>query len=217
MILDIGPENLITRFEFNIPDVEKVGIFFSGGLDSLALLSLIIIELKSKKSNIPCIAFTVEKPTMEPIYADRLLKLVINHFKFNIDHINYIPNQEPYTSLGRIYPFFSFSIYQQYNQKILLYSASNNMPPEDIKKFNGGLGFIYKEQEYIKMPFINLYKPQIIDILYKLDIDYLIPYTHSCAKIPVGRCNQCYSCEERKWGFDALKLDDQETFTFNDI
>ena len=60
-------------------------------------------------------------------------------------------------------------------------------------------------------PFANLHKPQILDLLYKLDCDDLIPYTHSCVMTPVGTCNNCFSCDERAWGFSALGKTDPGT------
>jgi hypothetical protein len=94
----------------------------------------------------------------------------------------------------------------------LMYLSGNNMPPPDIRKFiHGSLGFEYPIHPLYQLPFLDLLKPQMIDILYKLKSEFVIPYAHSCSRQLVGRCNLCYSCEERAWGFAELGLNDPET------
>jgi hypothetical protein len=209
MQLIIGPQHLSRSFNFTIPPVENVGIFMSGGLDSAALLCLIINELKhtGRLGTVQIIAFTVHKPTLEPIYASKMIELISNYFNVSIEHNNNLENKEPYLSLGRMDPGQVDKVKDQYKDKIALYMGVNNMAPASVKQFNGGLGFVYKETASSFMPFINLYKPQLIDILYKLNVEFLIPYTHSCSVQPVGRCDKCYSCQERAWGFEELGLE----------
>jgi 7-cyano-7-deazaguanine synthase in queuosine biosynthesis len=83
----------------------------------------------------------------------------------------------------------------------------NKMAPDDIRPFKQTLKIEYgnsKYNSYYSSPFLFLHKPQIIDILYKLNCEDLIPYTQSCNTLQVGKCGECYACAERKWGFDYL-------------
>jgi hypothetical protein len=50
-------------------------------------------------------------------------------------------------------------------------------------------------------PFNHLYKYHCIDLFYQLELEELIHLSHSCTQLPVGRCNKCYHCLERSWGF----------------
>ena len=211
MKLKIGPFNLEHELTFIIPPTDKIGIFMSGGLDSAALLSLIITELieTNRLDAVSITAFTIEKPTGEPEYADRILKKIENHFETTISHVNNIPNTAAAIQQGRMDHGVVTQTCEMFDG--IMYLSGNNMPSADIKVFNGSLGFTYKPSSLYHQPFLNLIKPQLIDILYKLKMDFIIPYTHSCSTQMIGKCNTCYSCEERKWGFEQLALLDPET------
>lgn len=214
MQLIIGPEHLSTSLNFSIPETSAVGIFMSAGLDSTSLLCLILEELKSTNriNSVTVMAFTVYKHTMEPVYAERMIGLISKHYGVNIVHVNNLENTEPFLSSGTMNPpDHTKWIYEKYGTDISLYMSVNNMPPESIKKFNRQLGFVYEEPSDHYRPFLNLYKPQMINIMYRLGVEFLIPYTHSCSQQPIGRCDACYSCDERAWGFEQLGLPNPDT------
>lgn len=211
MKIIIGPTHLERELTFTIPPTDKIGIFMSGGLDSSALLSLILTELieTNRLSTVSVTAFTVEKPTGEPEYATRILKKFENHFQTSIPHVNNIANTAAAIQQGRMDRGVVIQTAKSFDG--LMYLSSNNMPSEDIKVFDGNLGFTYQPTSLYQQPFLNLLKPQLIDILYKLGTDFIIPYTHSCSTQMIGKCDNCYSCEERAWGFEQLALPDPET------
>jgi hypothetical protein len=211
MKITIGPKHLEREFTFTIPKTDNVGIFMSGGLDSSAMLSLILKELTEtdRLKTVSLTAFTLEKPTGEPMYATRILKKFEDYFQVNILHVNNIPNTAEAIRQGRMASNVIVETCKQFNGQI--YLSGNNMPPSNIKTFNGNLGFEYKPTLLYHQPFLDLLKPHMTDILYKLGTDFIIPYTHSCSRQLVGKCNSCYSCEERSWGFDELGLKDPET------
>ena len=211
MKITIGPKHLEREFTFTIPEVDNIGIFMSGGLDSSAMLTLILKELAetNRLKTVSLTAFTLEKPTGEPLYATRILKKFEDHFQVSIMHVTNIPNTEEAIRQGRMDANVIVETCKQFNG--LMYLSGNNMPPPDIKIFKGGLGFTYKQTPLYQQPFLNLLKPQMTDILYKLATDFIIPYTHSCSRQLSGKCNSCYSCKERSWGFEELGLADPET------
>ena len=211
MKMIIGPKHLEREFTFTIPATDKIGIFMSGGLDSSAMLSLILKELADtdRLKTVSLTAFTIDKPTGEPMYSTRILKKFEEHFQINIPHVNNIANTKEAIGLGRMDSNVVINTCKQFNG--LMYLSGNNMPPPDVKSFHGGLGFTYAQSPLYQLPFVNLLKPQMIDILYKLGTDFIIPYTHSCSRQLNGRCDECYSCEERSWGFEELSLVDPET------
>ena len=211
MKIIIGPKHLEREFTFTIPAVDNIGIFMSGGLDSSAMLSLILKELSetNRLGIISVTAFTLEKPTGEPIYATRILKKFEDRFQIKIMHINNISNTEDAVRQGRMDHGVIVETCKQFNG--LMYLSGNNMPPADIKTFKGSLGFEYKPTPLYQQPFLDLLKPHMTDILYKLGTDFIIPYTHSCSRQLRGKCHACYSCEERSWSFEQLELVDPET------
>lgn len=217
MNIVLGKYPYTTTFDFSLPEIENIGVFFSGGLDSTILMCLIIDEIKKTNKPIKLHAFTMYKPTGETDYAPRLLNLISNHYNIDITHKNNIPNREPFISLGRMDMEQIKVVYDEYKFNIQLYLAGNNMPPKTVKDFGEiQLGFVYSNTMYYKYPFINLLKSQMIDLYNHLGVDFLIPYTHSCSQQPVGKCNMCWSCTERSWGFKMLGLTDPETIKFRD-
>lgn len=58
------------------------------------------------------------------------------------------------------------------------------------------------------MPFFDMLKDKTIEQYIKHDVLELLSMTHSCTEISVGRCNECYFCQERKWACDQLGITD---------
>ena len=203
-----------TIFNFIIPNVKKIGIFMSGGIDSATLLSAIITEIGNR--DIPICAYTTFKHTREQDYTPRILKLINSHFNSNVQHVNNLPNAKEFLDRGIADPQNMLNVYNEHNGNILIYTANNNQALETVGKFRYDLGMKYTAQPNICSPFLDMKKPQIIDIMYKLKVDFLLPYTHTCAKIPVGNCNNCYSCEERAWAFSVLGKNNPETILLED-
>ena len=192
-----------TIFDFEIPDTPKVGLFMSGGIDSATLLCAIITELNNTNRTIPICAYTTYKHTREQDYTPRLINLINSYYNVSIEHINNLPNREEFLKEGVADPKNMFDVYEQHGGNITIYTANNNQAEETFDIFKHRT-LHYTPQPNIVSPFIYMKKTQILDINYKLGADFLLPYTHSCARIPVGDCNDCYNCEERQWAFDIL-------------
>ena len=225
MKLLLGPDNLQTELEFEIFKkigkftttagrigvINKVGVYASGGLDSTALLCLILSELQNiNRHDIPVICFTIKKSDGPTYYATRLIKKVEEQFGVSLQHVNnitndYLPDQKGNIGSGPI------KFIKQYVPNMVVYMGINRTAPDDVRPFSERLEINYGLSIHTpsySAPFLFMHKPQILDILYQLGCDDLIPYTHSCTVQEIGACGKCYSCLERQWGFDALgKID----------
>ena len=155
MKITIGPKHLECEFTFTIPEVDNIGLFMSGGLDSSAMLTLILKELAetNRLKTVSLTAFTVEKPTGEPMYATRILKKFEDYFQVNILHVNNIPNTEEAIRLRRMDINVILETCRNFNGR--MYLSGNNMPSSDIKIFKGSLGFTYKQTPLYQQPFLN--------------------------------------------------------------
>ena len=214
MILTVGPANLSTEFIFSIPEnKEKIYVYLSGGLDSAALLCLILTELKNtdRLNSTTVVCFTVVKNDGSTFYAKRIIEQIAKLFDKEIQHENNITNDVYNFKKGRVGASVTMSIWKRYKNDGLIYMANNLMAPKDIRPFNQELLINYAETELHISPFLNLHKPQILDIFFKLGCDSVIKYAHTCTRTPIGKCGQCYSCAERSWGFSALGNSDPET------
>ena len=55
---------------------------------------------------------------------------------------------------------------------------------------------------YIKQPFADYTKDQLVELAYQLGIlDDIAEFSHSCVELIRGRCGECFWCKEREWGF----------------
>lgn len=229
MKLVIGHASLRTDFDFEIlrkngpftsvegryGSINKVGVYLSGGLDSMALTCLILTELRNigKLGTIPVTCFTVAKSDGPTLYATRLIPQIENHFSITLRHVNDIPN-DPIPDLTGNLGGYPIKFIKEYDPNMVVYMGNNRMAADDIRPFSQRLIIDYGHRKITPVyssPFLFLHKPQILDIIYQLGCEDLIPYTHSCTVLPVGACGQCYSCAERKWAFDALGKTDPGT------
>ena len=189
-----------------IYNVKNIGVYLSGGLDSTALLCLIAAEMKTNDIDLPITCYTVDKKHGYSHCAKNVIDYVEKKFDLSIEHIENIPNNSQANELGNIGPS-AIRYIKKYKPHSLIYMGINRMPPDNIKTFNNKLLIDYGDNEYNDFyvaPFLFLHKPQIIDILYQLKCEDIIPYTHSCVMNKDQPCGKCYSCEERSWGFEVL-------------
>lgn len=217
MLLELGPVPLKTTFSFDIDEcikeskrsIDSIGVYLSAGIDSAALLVLILTELKNtnRLDSMPITCYTIDKQDYAVDNTPKILDIINNKFGVNINHQNNIPN----SSRDNITFKTSSDLYKR-NKKSIFFAGINKMPSDNIVKFKYKLKIDYGTSKKNKIlyyaPFLLLHKPQILDILYKLNCEDILPYTYSCTmneKIP---CNNCYSCEERKWGFKLLNKQD---------
>lgn len=211
MKLRLGPADLLVDFEFTIPEnITEVGLYLSGGLDSAALLCLILTELRNTNRlntiNVKC--FTITKNDGSMIYAAAVVKEIASMFNTPIEHINNYNNDDESILKGRVGLRSIQEIWKSKGDNTEFYMAVNRMAPAHIRPFAQKLNIIYINSPYYSAPFINLHKPQILDIFYKLNCEQIIPITHTCTVDAQGRCNQCYSCAERSWAFSSLNKKD---------
>ena len=231
MILTLGPSVLATNFEFAIDDANKkhtrnydsIGVYLSGGIDSVALLILILTELKSTGNldKLPITCYTVNKRDFSTDIAPKIVKLLEDKFDTSISHINDMPNLSGSMDNVTIKTFIDNFIK---NRNRLFFVGINKMPPKELVSFKYTLKVNYgnvKDRIIYYSPFMFLHKPQILDIFYKLNCEDIIPYTYSCTVQPNIPCNNCYACEERSWGFKMLEKSDplvaQNQLTVNTI
>ena len=210
----LGKNELAIPFNFSIPtyntagnEIKRIGVYSSGGLDSTALLCLILSELKDtgRLDSIPVTAFTIIKGEGSTYYSDRVVNKVSDHFNIPIIHVNNLSNNEPAYSAGRIGIVPIDAMYEANKHDMDIYMGINRMAPDNIRPFKHTLKIFYQDEQLRwKSPFLLLHKPQITDLYYKLGCEDIIKWTHSCTVLAVGKCNDCYSCSEKQWAFDSL-------------
>ena len=200
----LGPKKYETEFTFTIPETEKIGVFVSGGLDSAILLCMIVQELQETNRAIPIETFTVKKHDGSTEYAPCVINWIKYHYNIDIIINNHIENED--IDDGRVGRECIMSLLEQ-NPSTLFYMGISRQPSPDIKVFHNNLMIKYPDEfGQLKFPFLNMIKPNMVDLYSKLNVSELIPFTHSCTVLADDFCDNCYSCEERAWAFEELNI-----------
>lgn len=198
--LECGPKNDMRVLNFQLPYLQRnIGVLVSGGLDS-TLLYYLAKKLQTEKYIIT--PYTLIRNDGSQIHAQH----VINH----THEILNIPNKittfvEVNEQNSNLQVSTGISnIIKNYKVNHLLVGLIDTRPEHSI-----GFDIIYpKDSFFVSYPFKNLQKCHIIDLYYKLNIQSLIKYTHSCVYNGM-RCGICNRCNERYWAFEKMNKIDE--------
>ena len=77
--------------------------------------------------------------------------------------------------------------------------------------------WLWKDKTRTKLLDLNDNSKYPIDLVKRLDIEWLFEASHTCTEFDVGRCYQqtetihCWQCMERQWGFIENNMRDPGT------
>ena len=182
----------------------KIAIFISGGLDS-AILYYLLLKANAEQGNIHQITtFTVERTEGSRYFARPVIAHV--HSQFNI------PYKEPHIvgdpSLPGHLQVMSGATSVRLMGFELMYGGVIDQLPEHIIGYEPAP---VEENDVVKLPFKDLTKGYIIDLIQRHKQEALFYLTHSCSILEIGKCNSCNGCNERNWGFAQCGLTDPGT------
>jgi hypothetical protein len=183
------------------------GIMLSGGLDSAVLMYLILKENK----NINIQPFSIPKHDGSHMFVDRILE----YFKaqFDIEIPATILVGDPNLHHSQQSTSAIKQIFKDYAEIDFIYFATNQNPQHDFDYSPYPQGSYPNRVKIsphpkILMPFIEMYKDEILKTVFDNNQEELLKLTHSCTEQKTGRCGQCFQCNERAWAFRQLgKLD----------
>lgn len=215
MILECGPDYDRKTVEVAVEENVSVALTMSGGLDTALLTYMICKELldtgRRPEDYIKWI-FTIPKRDGAELYPDGIINWINNKLEINLPKktIIRIPNLHGMYHGSQVWESI-LAVLEQANpdrlymgsQRAAPDSANISQPrPSRTPTIDGPM------PGRLVYPFNHLYKYHCIDLFYQLGLEELIHLTHSCTQVPVGRCNKCYHCLERQWGFEMInKLD----------
>ena len=179
----------------------------SGGLDSAVLLYLLLDSNK----NINIQPFTIAKYDGSHLFVNDILKYFEEKFEIKIANTILVGNpnvhhsQQSKTAVAEILT--------KHQNIDYIFFATNQNPTKDFDYASYPIGSFpnrVKESGHPKvlMPFIQMYKDEILKILFDNDQTALLNLTHSCTEQKTGRCGRCFQCNERAWAFRQLEKTD---------
>jgi hypothetical protein len=185
------------------PNKEKIGVMLSGGADS-AILLFLLAKFFSHKKLIP---LTVPRYDGAYLYAPSI-----------VEHINqtlHLDISKPLKLGDPDLPHYEqaqsgIDIAFKYNIVDYVFWGTQSTPPPDLVQLSGLYPNrrINKDLERVSTPFFDLYKSHTLELYFQFDQIELLKLTHSCTEKQIGRCNQCFQCDERSWAFKCLGKED---------
>jgi hypothetical protein len=180
-----------------IDSTKKYGIMISGGLDSAILLGLVLKELPT----INIQPFTIPKNDGSHLCVQNIIDYLNTKYKSRVPYTIHVG--DPTVFHREQSKTAVIDIFQNYPVDIL-FNAINQNPPE----LNDLPGAPKRDKESrnpkVVLPFVKMYKDEILRLMVDNDLGHLANITHSCTEQSNGRCNKCWQCTERKWAFNKV-------------
>lgn len=100
------------------------------------------------------------------------------------------------TAVAHLLPDYDY-VYLATNPTEIIEADNITIP---IRKFGKNPKIVDSFETFTKTEILNLYvEHSAVDLL---------PYTHTCTEVQIGRCDVCYQCRERAIAFSKLRLTD---------
>lgn len=211
MRITVGKNDFIRQVDICLPkDKQRIGVMLSGGADSAILLYLLCLERKMDCSLQDIIPFTVARPDGAWDYVKPIVKWVRERLELTVeqlpDSVQVGDSTVHHSQQGRtgerearshhgIEHIFYGSQAHPDKELIVLPGEYPNRPTT-------------VELPGTTCPFALVDKRHTISLYDTFDVWPLIELTHSCTAQTVGRCGECYNCQEREWALKALDFTD---------
>lgn len=180
---------------------KSYGILLSGGIDSAILLYLLI----KANSTINLQPFTIPKHDGAALYANPIIEHFNKKFNLTIPKTILVGNPNVF---HRIQSTIAIKEIFKNHSIDYLFNGLNKNPPILNTLPGAPIRTTKSPSTRLVLPFVDLYKDAILQIMYDNQQEDLIDITHTCTEQQYGRCGICWQCTERKWAFAQLtKID----------
>ena len=182
----------------------KIAILISGGLDS-AILYYLLLKANIEQGRLHQITpFTIARTEGSKYFSRPVIAHV--HSQFNMPYKEPVVVGDP-SLPGNLQVMSGVSSILHMGYQLIYGGVIAQLPEHtigyDVEPAN--------DTETIKMPFKDLTKGYIIDLIICHRQEALFYLTHSCSILEIGKCNSCNGCNERNWGFAQWGLADPGT------
>jgi len=197
----------LNKHMINVDSNLNCAILLSGGLDS----AILMYQLLQANKNINLQPFTIPKSDGSYLYVKDILNYFEDHFNTSIPDTIHVGDPTVHHTLQS--KTAVVEILEKFSHIDQIYFATNQNPTHsfDYSKYPvGGFPNRVKGSDHpkIQMPFIDMYKDEILKFVFDNKQEELLFLTHTCTEQKTGRCGQCFQCNERQWAFDQLgKID----------
>ena len=185
-----------------LKDKQSLGIMLSGGLDSAVMLYGLCLIKEKHSLPIEFKVYTVPLHNDSQYYARKVVSWINNRFGIKLEHIicgnpNMRHDDVVKSGMGLAY-----------EQCTYIAIAETTNPPVNLKI---GLAPVRTKARVPFQPFIEWTKKETVALSIELTLDELVAQTHSCTE-DIVRCNLCWQCAERAWGYAENNYKDPGNF-----
>lgn len=216
MILECGPEHDKRYLNFTLPNYKnfilpglkkiynaqykfnynnKIGVLVSGGLDS-ALMYYMVLKENTIENKFDIKPYTILRKEGSKHFAIK----VINHIHKLLNIAETDLNVVGDNTLPEIRQVES-GVNDLLVHNDFVYVGIIESRPEHSENW---YRHKFEETERLRYPLLKFQKSHVIDLIYKLNLESVIQYTHSCASDELIPCLKCNGCLEREWGFREI-------------
>jgi len=169
----------------------KVGLFFTGGVESTLLLNRL-----SKEDNVLQL-YTVLDPSINLDRIENIVTYINGNNNVSVNFPFTIPVKNTKEDKDRT--FIRWALHLAKVEVDMLYIGSNEHMDHLPKRE-------YLNNNKIVLPFKGLQKDRIIEMYKNEGLLELLNMTHSCFIDKISHCSKCIGCVERTWAFERNNL-----------
>ena len=179
----------------------KIGIMFSGGLDSGTLTWCILKCIQDNQLDNKITLYTTPRPDNSLVHSQKIKEILQADFGIKLKHkargdINLHHSLQ--VSHGLQYA-------QTENDQIFI---AENRQPEHLLTDHFERIRLDEPHRKVSQPFFDETKDFIVGLAIECGLTDIMEYTHSCTETPDLRCNECWWCQERAWAFEQHNYTD---------
>jgi len=194
--------------KIDVPLNSRVGLIFSGGIDSTLLL--ILLNRLKQERNLQITTFTIENNCGYEYFATSILS---DPLFAGIKGVMSVENGGDFSG------FIDNAIEKIMSRNDLdLVFTGVNAVPEALKMIDHPIRpteEIVANYSKLRCPLLNATK----DVVIKAFMQHLDSHerrlflkTRSCTNVTVNNCGQCYQCIEKKWAMDQIGVTEEDFF-----
>jgi hypothetical protein len=199
--------------DFIPPNIKKLGLMVSGGLDSALLLYLITKEIKDNQLDVELMTYTVDKPSVNStIHSKNIIAIIekLNDIKINNAIVG---NKEAHSDYEIVFGVIdALNRERKTNMPLDILYLATTAVPEKLANEPGAPARSRNSNFAVVQPWGAETKDNVIKLVVENKLFTLIENSHSCTDRLDYHCGECWMCKERKWALAENNVQD-----FSDI
>jgi len=180
----------------------KQALLYSGGVES----TLLYYTLLQKATETQCLDLFIVDRYNNPVgRAMTLYNMLRQEFEDESSTCQHLTTPDKLNNTERM----MYAVKELSKFYDAIHWGINAYPPNIRPKQDQFKNLQRKLERYpqLRLPYIEHTKDWVIEQYCKYNIQWILPYTHSCGEPVDEPCGECFNCKERAWAYQKLDLD----------